>query len=417
MERRKKALLILNEYETKQTYLNLALKQGLAGLAEGAGFVTEVVYGVVRYRRFLDEKISRYSNVKLKKISIPVKNIVRIAFYQIYFMEKIPAFAILNESGKLAEKFAYKSKGFINAILRKGVEKTEETMPVAVRESFPDELYEKIFSQYGDQAETILRNLNQKPPVSLRYNHLRFKDVSDAAQNLEEPQTDGDVIFPGEKGSPLKLIENGDFSVQSASSQLAVQILDPKPGERVLDCCSAPGGKTAYIGEKMQNQGELIACELHPHRAELVKKNLERCGVTIGTVFSLDATKANFEQPFDRILADVPCSGLGVIGSKPDIKWREFLWKELCQVQADILRCMKNHLKEDGILVYSTCTINQEENEQQIAQFLQENPEFLLEPFSVNYGGKVYGEKGMAQIVPDGTTIGFFVAKLRKGKK
>ena len=142
MERRKKALLILNEYETKQTYLNLALKQGLAGLAEGAGFVTEVVYGVVRYRRFLDEKISRYSNVKLKKISIPVKNILRIAFYQIYFMEKIPAFAILNESGKLAEKFAYKSKGFINAILRKGVEKTEETMPVAVRESFPDELYE-----------------------------------------------------------------------------------------------------------------------------------------------------------------------------------------------------------------------------------------------------------------------------------
>ena len=417
MERRKKALLILNEYETKDTYLNLALKQGLAELTEGAAFVTEVVYGVVRYRRFLDAKISQYSSVKLKKLSIPVKNILRIAFYQIYFMEKIPAFAILNESGKLATKFAYKSKGFINAVLRKGVEKTNEELPLGVRLSFSDEVCDKILAQYGGEAETILNNLNEKTPIALRYNHLRFSSPEAAAEKLEDAKIADDVLFPGDKGSPASLVENGDFSIQSASSQLAVRVLDPKPGTRVLDCCSAPGGKTAYIGELMQNRGELIACELHSHRCELVKKNLSRCGVTIGKVIEADASEVEFSEAFDCVLADVPCSGLGVIGSKPDIKWRDFRFDELVALQKKILLHISQYVKENGILVYSTCTINQEENIRQIEWFLKENPQFSLEPFSEEYGGKRYGETGVAQILPDGTSIGFFVAKLRKGKK
>ncbi len=417
MERRKRALLILNQYELEQPYLNLALKNGLSGLMEGAAFVTEVVYGVVRYRRFLDEKISRYSKIKLKKLSVPVKNILRIAFYQIYFMEKIPPFAILNESGKLAEKFAYKSKGFINAILRKGVEKTKEELPLAVRESFSDEVCDLLSSQYGEQTAEILSNLNKKTPVALRYHHMRFPNVTEAAKKLDSARVVGDVIFPEDSGSLVERIQNGDFSVQSLSSQLAVRVLDPKPGERVLDCCSAPGGKTAYIGELMENQGELVACELHPHRCELVEKNLNRCGITIATVHQADATKVSFSEPFDKILADVPCSGLGVIGSKPDIKWRDFQFDELIPVQAEILRNVSKFLKKGGILIYSTCTINKEENENQIARFLKENPSFSLEPFSLELHGKTYGETGMAQILPDGTTIGFFIAALKKGKE
>ncbi len=417
MERRKRALLILNQYELEQPYLNLALKNGLSGLSEGAAFITEVVYGVVRYRRFLDEKISRYSKIKLKKLSIPVKNILRIAFYQIYFMEKIPPFAILNESGKLAEKFAYKSKGFINAILRKGVERTKEELPLAVKESFSDEVCDLLSSQYGEQTAEILSNLNKKTPVALRYHHMRFPNALEAVKKLTSARVVGDVIFPGEGGSPVELIQNGDFSVQSVSSQLAVRVLNPKPGERVLDCCSAPGGKTAYIGELMENEGELVACELHPHRCELVEKNLNRCGITIATVQQADATKVSFSKPFDKILADVPCSGLGVIGSKPDIKWRDFQFDELVPVQAEILRNVSKFLKEDGILIYSTCTINKEENENQIERFLKENPSFSLEPFSLELHGQTYGKTGMAQILPDGTTIGFFIAALKKGKE
>lgn len=417
MERRKRALLILNEYETKDTYLNLALKQGLAGLSEGSAFVTEVVYGVVRYRRFLDAKISRYSNIKLKKISIPVKNILRIAFYQIYFMEKIPAFAILNESGKLAEKFAYKSKGFINAILRKGVEKTNEELPFAVKESFPDEICELVKLEYGEKAQDILCNLNRKIPLALRYNHMRYQDASEAQKEISESKIVGDAILPETSENLQSLIENGDFSVQSLSSQLAVQVLDPKPGERVLDCCSAPGGKTAYIGELMQNKGELVACELHPHRCELVRKNLKRCGVTIGKVLEADAAKVEFTQEFDRVLADVPCSGLGVIGSKPDIKWRDFQFDTLVSLQKEILNNVSRFVKQGGLLVYTTCTINGEENEKQIFDFLREHPDFSLESFSADYNQIAKERFDMLQILPDGTTIGFFIAKLRKGNK
>ena len=417
MERRKIALLILNEYESNQTYLNLALKSGLLKLKEGRNFVTELVYGVVRYRRFLDEKISQYSSVKLKKLSVSVKNILRIGFYQIYFMDKVPPFAILNESVKLTEKFSYKSKGFVNAILRKGLEKTEEALPIYIKESVSDELYELISSQYREQTESILRYLNHKIPAMLRYHHIRYPDAKAAAQKLGNAVVLGDALIPRTSGNLLSLIESGDFSIQSLSSQMAVRVLAPKEGERILDCCAAPGGKTAYIGELMKNRGEIVACELHPHRCELIEKNLNRCGIEIASVQKADARTVTFPEKFDRILADVPCSGIGVIGSKPDIKWRDFQFDTLIPIQAEILKNVSTYLKKDGILVYATCTINQEENERQIQRFLAENPTFSLEPFSITINDRVYGESGMAQILPNGITIGFFIAKLRKTKE
>lgn len=414
MERRKTALVILNEYETKQTYLNLALKSGLSHLEEGRKFVTELVYGVVRYRRFLDETIRRYASVPLKKLSIPVKNILRIGFYQIYFMDKIPSFAILNESVKLAEKFAYKSKGFVNAVLRQGLKKPEEEFPIWVKESFPDELYELLHTQYGAKTDEILHALNCKGTTVLRYHHMRYADAAQALVQLPGAKRMGDALIPNTSGDVLSQIQTGDFSVQSLPSQMAVSVLSPQSGERVLDCCAAPGGKTAYMGELMQNQGEIVACELHPHRCELVQKNLSRCGITIGTVQQGDAAAIAFSRPFDRILADVPCSGLGVIGSKPDIKWRAFAWESLISIQKSILDNICQFLKKDGILVYSTCTLNQEENERQIARFLEEHPGFSPDSFSITLNGTSYGQDGMAQILPDAGLPGFFIAKLKK---
>ncbi|MBO5409125.1 MAG: 16S rRNA (cytosine(967)-C(5))-methyltransferase RsmB [Clostridia bacterium] len=417
MERRKIALLILNEYEEESTFLNLALKNGLSRLEEGRAFVTELVYGVVRYRRFLDEVINRFSTTKVKKLSTPVKNILRMGFYQYHFMDKVPDFAIVNESVKLTAKYAYKSKGLVNAVLRKGFSGFPNDFSLAVTESFPDEIYDLLQAQYGEQANEILRNLNCKLPAAIRYNHMRYESATEAQKQLPESEIMGDVLFPKVSGDIRSLIENGDFSVQSMSSQLAVSVLDPKPGEKILDCCSAPGGKTAYIGELMKNRGELVALEFYSHRCELVKKNLQRCGVTIGTVIEADASKIEFSGQFDRVLADVPCSGLGVIGSKPDIKWRDLQLGQLIPLQREILKNISQYVAKDGVLVYSTCTINQEENELQIRRFLEENPNFSLEPFFIEVNHTTYGEQGMAQILPDGVTIGFFIAKLRKTKE
>ncbi len=414
MERRKTALQILNEYEVQKTFLNLALKNGLSKLGEGRAFVTELVYGVVRYRRFLDDIINRFSTTKVKKLSIPVKNILRMGFYQFRFMEKVPDFAIVNESVKLTSKFAYKSKGLVNAVLRKGLAEAIPEVSLAVRESFSDEVYELLVSQYGKETEQLLRNLNKKVPLALRYHHQRFSGVEEAKKKMEICNTYGDCLLPEKADNLTKLIENGDFSVQSVSSQWAVKVLDPKMGERLLDCCAAPGGKTAYIGELMANKGELVATEYYPHRCELIQKNLERCGITCATVLEADASKKTFEKQFDRILADVPCSGLGVIGSKPDIKWRDFGFSELVDLQQQILNNMADALSPGGVLVYSTCTVNKDENERQIERFLKGHSDFTLEPFSMQLGESQYGENGMAQILPNGITIGFFIAKLRK---
>lgn len=414
MERRKTALLILNEYEEQQTFLNLALKNGLSKLAEGRAFVTELVYGVVRYRRFLDEIINRFSTTKVKKLSIPVKNILRMGFYQYHFMDKVPDFAIVNESVKLTTKFAYKSKGLVNAVLRKGLVDAPKDLPVAVRESFSDEVYQLLSAQYAEKTDSLLHHLNQKVPLALRYHHQRFSSAEEAKQKLDDCDTYGDALLPKKAEHLSQWIENGDFTVQSVSSQWAVRVLAPQMGERVLDCCAAPGGKTAFIGELMQNQGDLVATELYAHRCELITKNLNRCGITIASVEQADASKKQFSQKFDRILADVPCSGLGVIGGKPDIKWREFGFAQLVLLQKQILCNMADALKPGGVLVYSTCTVNRDENERQIEQFLEQHPEFSLEPFQMELGEKTYGETGMAQILPNGFTIGFFIAKLRK---
>ncbi len=414
MERRKTALIILNEYEAEATYLNLAMKHTLHHDTPGRAFITEVVYGVVRYQRFLDALIGKYSSVKLKKLSIPVKNILRIGFYQMHFMPKIPDFAILDESVKLCGKFAYKSKGFVNAILRKGALREKWEFPLAVRYSFSDEVADLLMQQYPDRAEEIFKHLNHPLPLTLRYHHSKFSDVLSALSQLEGATSEGDVIYPGDSFSFGESVVSGDFSIQSASSQMAVRVLAPQPGERVLDCCSAPGGKTAYIGELMRNRGEILACELHAHRCELVEKNLCRCGIKNATVCQGDASTMEYEGQFDRVLADVPCSGLGVIGSKPDVKWRDFQFESLISLQKKILWKVADCVKSGGVLVYSTCTINQMENQKQIEAFLSEHPNFSLEPFSEEIEGVSYGERGMAQILPGEKTIGFFIAKMRK---
>lgn len=401
-------------YEKEGAYLNLLLKDRLYN-AENKGLITEIVYGVVRNRLFLDKKISEYSSVKLKKLSLNVLIILRIAFYEIYFTDSIPDYAIINESVKLAKKYAYKSSGFVNGILRKAVNITESDYPENIKYSFPDYIYLKIKEQYGEKSREIFEELNKKKSSAIRPNELKItKSELKALLDEECFEENGRLFIKGSVKS--EFFSEGLFSVSGIASQGAVEALSPKEGEKILDCCAAPGGKTAYIAELMKNTGNITATELHLHRCELIKENLKRLGITNTEVVNADASVKNneFIEKFDRVICDVPCSGWGVIGNKPDIKWQEINIEELKALQKKILENAGCYLKEGGTLVYSTCTLNKEENAEITAEFLEKNKNFKKIPFKITLDGIVYGEKGEAEILPYKNTSGFYICKMKK---
>ncbi len=410
---------ILCEYEKEGSFLNLLLKNKLKNGDMYNGFVTELVYGVVRYKRFLDYKIEKYSSIKLKKISLPVLVILRMGFYQLYFMDSVPDFAVINECVKLCEKASYKSKGFVNALLRKGAQtkdEEEKNMSWEVKYSFSDEMFSKIKEQYKKDTENILKNLNEKKPTAIRVNNLKTtKDEFLSLINSENIYEKNGFLFL--KGNiDKKLYDEGYYTIQSISSRLSVNALLPKANDKVIDMCCAPGGKTAYMAELMENKGKILAFELYEHRAELTEKNLERLSVTNAEVFALDATVYNekYVNTADKILCDVPCSGWGVIGGKPDIKWHNEDLNELIEIQKKILFNASKYVKRGGTIVYSTCTINKDENEKLVNEFLAENESFELSSFSVVSDSGEIKSDGILQILPDETKIGFFIAKLHR---
>ncbi len=419
---RKEAYLILMEYEKEGAYLNLLLKNKLSDISLNSAFVTELVYGVVRYKRFLDYKIEKYSSIKLKKISLSVLVILRMGFYQLYFMDSVPDFALINESVKLCEKVQYKSKGYVNAILRKGVsekdieDKNEKKISWEIKYSFSDDMFSQIKAQYKEKTETILKNLNEKKPVSIRINELKTDKTKFLSLINNENIYEKNGFFFLKGSIDKELYDKGFYTVQSISSQMCVNVLNPKENENIIDMCCAPGGKTAYIAEIMKNTGKITAFEFYEHRAELTKKNLERLSVSNTTVITADATEYNnnFKDTFDKILCDVPCSGWGVIGGKPDIKWHNEDISELIKIQKKILLNASRYVKKNGIIVYSTCTINKNENEILINEFLNENKNFELSEFSVISDDGEIKSDGMLPILPDETKIGFFIAKLHR---
>ncbi len=412
---------ILLKYEKEKTFLNLLLKESMSE-KNNTGFITEIVYGVVRYKRFLDYKIEKYSSIKLKKISPSVLVILRMGLYQLYFMDSVPDFALINESVKLCEKVQFKSKGYVNAVLRKAVsekekeEEKEKNISWEIKYSFSDEMFLKIKKQYRDKTEQILKNLNEKKPTAIRINSIKTnKEEFLKNINSESIYEKNGYLFL--KGSiDKKLYDEGAYTVQSISSQLAVKVLSPLKNENIIDMCCAPGGKTAFMAELMENTGHISAFELYEHRAELTRKNLERMNVKNADVFVSDATEFDekYEHTADKILCDVPCSGWGVIGGKPDIKWHNEDLEVLYEVQKKILSNASEYVKKGGIIVYSTCTINKDENENIINEFLKENKNFELSSFCVNDDKGEIKSDGMLSILPDETKIGFFIAKLHR---
>lgn len=424
---REMVLKSLYRIETEGAYSNQELKQllGENGVpAADRGFATELLLGAVRNKLLLDFVIERFSTVKLKKLSPWIHGILRLGIYQILLMDKVPDSAACNEMVKLAGKYSKgASRGFVNGVLRNVSRKKEEiSYPeeplefLSVRYSCPVWLAEKLWDQYGEKVcEEILAASLKPYPVTLRVNPLKTT-AEDLAKRLE---TEGVKVRLAEENSCCLYVEgainvnrsqayrDGLYTLQNTSSMAAVEVLAPKPGEKILDLCAAPGGKTTFIAEKMENQGKIVACDIHPHKIPLIENAAERLGLSCIQTRTQDATEfaEEWESTFDRVLADVPCSGIGVIHKKPDIKWkrRSEDIPELCEIQRRILENAGNYVKPEGVLVYSTCTILQEENQEQVANFLKAHPEFVLEE-----------ERQLLTHLTGGS--GFYIAKLRKTK-
>lgn len=428
---REVALRTLHKIDSEGAYSNIALKEELlkAGLdSRDNAFVTNLVYGVISRRLTLDYVIKTYSSVKLKKLSVFVLDILRMGIYQIFFMDKVPDSAAVNESVKLANKYAKRSMGFVNGVLRsviRGGDILADIKDISVKYSFPGEICDVFIRDLGaKRAESLMKSLNSQAAMTIRANSLKV-----TAEELKEKLCGCGVSAELIDGVPYvlrvsgldvsgsDLYKKGFYTVQGVSAILSVMALDAKPGQNVIDMCSAPGGKTSFIAELMKNEGEIRAFDIHPHKIDIIEKNMERLGISIVQAACVDGTVeiSRLKGWADKVIADVPCSGLGIIQKKPDIKWA-FEPSELSNIQIKILKNAASYLKEGGELIYSTCTLNKQENEDVINEFLAENKEFELVDFRELIPERFRKETpGYMTLYPDiDNTDGFFIAKIRR---
>lgn len=426
---RELALKILYKIDKEQAYSNIVLndeiKQNRNKLNEkDIGLISEIVYGVTTWKLTIDEIIKKYSKIRLKKISPWILNILRMGTYQIIFLDKIPKSAAVNESVNLAKRYGHaSSSNFTNAILRK-IEKEDyneffeikdDVERISKTTSMPVWIIEELMkNNTAEEVEKICKNLTLKPETTIRINKLKttkeeiIKKLKE--QNIEykevESMEDFLMLSKMKNIENLDIFKNGLFTVQDASAGLTAIILNPQENDNILDACSAPGGKTTYIAELMHNKGKIEAWDIHEHRTKLVEKNAERLGIKIinTDVKNSAEYEEKYKEKFDKILLDVPCMGIGVIKRKPDIKWqrKQEDIKEISLLQYKILETCSKYLKKDGVLVYSTCSILKEENEDIINEFIKNNSNFELLKDSI------------LNIKPSEENDGFFICKLHK---
>lgn len=387
---REAALKALVAVDKDGAYLNLAVRDILSSSdmdPRDRALCTTLAFGVIKNRLFIDNIIENLSTVKLKKLSVWIHNILRIGIFSIKFLDRVPDSATVNECVRLARRYGHgASAGFVNAILRASL-KSGDFLPeersgaeyISIKYSFPMWLT-KMWLQQG-YGEDFFAAMNEEPPVTVRLNTLLCPSLGEEFQkSTATPYTYTYTGGGSVENTPY--FKNGHIAVQDGASQIAVMALDIREGMHILDLCSAPGGKSAFIGQLLNNTGKLISCDIHEHKLELIKNNLARLGVTNATVIENDATVFNeeFKDCFDRVLADVPCSGLGVLRRKPDIKWTKSQEdnNSLTKIQRSIIDNSALYVKKGGKLLYSTCTVNKAENEDNVKYFLEKHCDFNL---------------------------------------
>ena len=435
---------ILVKIDTRKAYADILLDQALrmSGLAlRDRALLTELTYGTLRWRGTIDARLAGNLSRPLADLDPPIRNLLRLTCYQLFYLDRIPPFAAVNEAVELAKGFrGHKSAGFVNAVLRSLLRQRGKRNPIssdqsvaslAAQYSHPAWLVQRWLGEFGaGVAAAVMRANNEKPPLVLRANRLkgtreellaRFSNAPiEASATSYSPQG---ILLPG--GGPIDNLPGfaeGLFQVQGEASQLIVYLLAPLPQERILDACAAPGGKSTHIAELMQDGGEIFAVDSSARGIEKIRQNVARLGLQSVRAIKADVTEDSGELAgalFDRILVDAPCSGLGTLREHPEIKWQrtERDIARLSRLQRQILGRVGRHLKPGGIIVYSTCTLSRDENERNVESFLAEHKQFELQEAARYLPDRakpmVRGQYFQALPHRDNTD-GFFAARMRK---
>ena len=410
--------------------LNDAFREFFLSPKEKA-FMTEIFYGVIRNKKFLDYIIERYTKDIRKEW---IRNLLRISIYQITFMNSDDK-GVVWEATELAKKYSIAISKFINGTLRNylrnkdsELKRLDDEKNYEVLYSIPKWFYDTLEKQYGnDNLKQAITSLKKIPYLSMRVNKLKYSE-KEFEKFLKEKDIQiikkVDTVYYVNSGLIINSEEfkAGKIIAQDASSYLAAKNLGVMPNELVLDICAAPGGKTAVLAEEMKNSGEVIAIDIHQHKIKLIDTNMKKLGIDIVKAIVMDARNVNKQgRKFDKILVDVPCSGYGVIRKKPEIlysKNRENI-EELAKLQLEILNSAADILKDGGELIYSTCTITDEENTNNIKKFLEERKEFKVEKLYIpeNVLGDYDKLGGFCINYKEEIMDNFYIIKLKKGEK
>jgi 16S rRNA (cytosine967-C5)-methyltransferase len=433
------AVKILNRIERSDAYLDKLLDAELKSDEMNEldkGLMNEIVTGVVRWKMKLDWVLTGFFHGNFTKAETNIKNALRVALYQILFLDKVPHAAAVNETVEFIKRLrGQKVADLVNAVLRNIIrnmdnirypDPTEDRIRhLAVIESHPLWMVRRWVDRFGyDETHRFLSANNQRPDLSLRVNRLKidfnyFISLFDQhqVQYTKSQHLDYFVRVKHMAGiGASEMFKQGFFAVQDESAGLPVLLLDPKPGDRVIDLCAAPGGKTTFIGELMKNVGEIVAVDRYETRLALVKGACQRLGIANAHIVVADATKIQL-PPADKVLVDVPCSGLGVLSKKPDAKWSresEDLF-DLVQLQRSLLSNAASLVKPGGVLVYSTCTTEPEENVMMVQEFLTQHLDFGIESAQGWVHRDLVNAEGFVETFPHRHGMdGSFAVRLRR---
>lgn len=444
------ALDTLVKVADKRAYSNLQLNRALqdAELSRAdAGLATELVYGTIQRMNTLDYVLKRFVAKGLGKLAPWVLQLLRMSAYQLIYLSRVPPHAAVHEAVELAKQRGHRGiSGMVNGVLRSLQRSGDklalpEELPaderIALMHSHPLWLVQRWIASYGEEQTEAMCSANNEPPhASIRVNTKR-KSRAEVLSLLEEEgyeaapsplAADGIVVTRGGNLADTIGFRNGWWTIQDESSMLVAEAANPGSGMHVLDCCAAPGGKTTHLAERMDDEGIVWANDLHPHKQQLIDSQAERLGLRSIRTMTGDATELGEQlapASLDLILLDAPCSGLGVIRRKPEIKWfkSESDIRSVTDVQARLLDAAAPLLRPGGRLIYSTCTVERAENEEQIDRFLQAHPEFSLDADwqpelleRLRQGGTINDAfDGRLQLLPQHFgTDGFFISALRK---
>lgn len=433
---REAAYKILLDLDKEDVYLNIAMGKVIGSLkADNPAFVRRLVYGTCEKRIYLDYHLDKLLTKGIKKTDEKTLNILRMALYQLEFMDSVPDYAAISTSVDLAKKYAKGRDGFVNGVLRNWKRKKAEIeLPsmeediegfLSVKYSYHPGIVRHLIDEVGaKRAELIMEAQTREPSLALRVN-LALSNMDDVSKELETEgigvERDGlssrilKVLKSPENITDTMAYREGRISIQSPESCMIADHVEASKGMRVLDLCAAPGGKTMAMAEAMKNDGEIIACDIHDHRCRLIEENAKRCKIDIIETLCIDGTKVREDMElgnstlglFDRVLIDAPCSGLGVISKKPDIKLKAPRVKPLIEIQRGLIEAGSKLVKPGGKLIYSTCTISQRENQDIVKGFLDSSEE-KPETWSLEYEKQLYPDI-------DGRD-GFYVATITRNK-